>query len=519
MRRALNVLNTGALQLLCSVLCIGALAPVDLSASSCCGAVDYNGKTLGSMCGSNCCVPEYDPGPLPQPLTLEKAEKFALRHNKTLRSLRWAVVSGAWKRCDARSKFAPKLSLEATITRSDFRAENPSTSIKEKLTVDQIIYDTASYYGVCAADLDARQLEISLLSLTNNILFDVRSAYYEMIVSEEELQVQEENVQILGDALRREERKYEVGESTKFDVRQSKVAVANALSSYYRSVRNYKVAQNTLLTALGLEPNDDVQLVIEERDIPVMAVPLLRAKAESLGWTEGRTEEEKNDLVAETFRVYSQDDASRDRIFSEADIWLWEQRAMDARPAIKRSCVNLMKARNTLNSRYGERHPKITFSATGTNNAGSSFHIHKKFMEGEFGGKLTWCLFDAGRHFRIRSARSERCDAMVKYEEEVQQTKRVIADSFHDLEGALLSYFAATQSVILAEEAIELAANRRDLGVITPLEYRDVANSLTTARQQFNRASFTLMRSYYSLRREAGVDVEDNACMLLGCYG
>jgi outer membrane protein TolC len=105
----------------------------------------------------------------------------------------------------------------------------------------------------------------------------------------------------------------------------------------------------------------------------------------------------------------------------------------------------------------------------------------------------------------------------VAYDRAWQDAQIQVERRFHELEEAFLSYFAASQSVRLAEEAIELASNRRDLGVITPLEFRDTASSLTQARLTLSRASFNLLTSYYALRREAGVDVADNICLLLNC--
>ena len=89
----------------------------------------------------------------------------------------------------------------------------------------------------------------------------------------------------------------------------------------------------------------------------------------------------------------------------------------------------------------------------------------------------------------------------------VEEAKAEVRDAIYEIEEALLSYYAAHEGVLLADEAIDQAKARRDLGMITPLEYRDVVASRTQAKQIFIQASYRLLTSYYALRYATGIDV------------
>lgn len=464
-------------------------------------------------------------GPCSQPsegqsLTLEGAERFALRQNPSLRSLRHQVQGGAYNQRNARSKWAPQLSVSAEAERSGSGKGSGSSSYNQRVSAKQTLYNAGTYYGVCAADLDARGKELDLLLSTNDLLFDVRRAYYDCVVAQEEVEVQRENVDILSDALEREEKKFKVGETTKFEVRQSTVSVANALSSYYAAVRRMKVAKNTLLNLMGEDPHIDSNLAVAACEVPVLSVPFLREKAQQLGWEASSSMSERDDLIRETFSIYSGESPSQAprRVFSQGEVQTWQEKALENRPAMKKATLALHQACNTLRTKKGEWHPSISGFASGSHDSDDEIRFTADGTSWEFGASVSWTLFDGfGRQSRIGEAKAKLCAAQGDYDRVVRATKVAIQNSFHELEESLLSYFAASQSVALAEEAIHLAQNRRSLGVITPLEYRDVAASLTSARQNLNRASFTLLTSYYNLRRQAGVDVKDESCLLLGC--
>ena len=123
-----------------------------------------------------------------------------------------------------------------------------------------------------------------------------------------------------------------------------------------------------------------------------------------------------------------------------------------------------------------------------------------------FGVSFDWLLYDScGRSYRIRNARELLRVAQENCRLEAQVTKFDVSNTFYDLEQALYTYLSSNQGVDLAQESVAFAQESRDLGEISPIEYRESVGNLTRARLDFNRSQFALLRSYYNLYKVSGI--------------
>jgi len=73
---------------------------------------------------------------------------------------------------------------------------------------------------------------------------------------------------------------------------------------------------------------------------------------------------------------------------------------------------------------------------------------------------------------------------------------------------SLFSYLSANEAVLLAEQAMQQAKDKLLFGKISSIDYRETANSLTQAKNQLNRSSYSLLIAYYQLRYATGQDVK-----------
>lgn len=430
------------------------------------------------------------------PLTLTEAEDIAIRNNKAIRSLRQIAEQGQYRVLQAQAEWYPQVNYFPLARWRDVNSGS-SELYQSVLNFTQNIFDTQRYYDVRLSKIDEELLCTDFAILKNEVRYLVRTAYYNVILQKGQTEVQSENVEILQDALKLEERKFAVGESTRFDVNQAKVSYANALSDYFLSRRNHKAAKNNLLQLLGYDPNGDLLLAEDEMD--VHTIPLLDAKIKVL------TEQQREVELEKATNPNSPPQwANAGAPFSKEEKTNWEEMALSCQPQIHKRILLLDFEQETKSKRYGEYWPSLQ---------GFGNHILSNSAPSrtyEAGVTLSWKLFDGfARSARVQEAKLAVCSAEIELQKIVQDNLISLHDRFDEIEEAVLSYYAAKESVALAEQAIELAKARRELGVITPIEYREVTASLTQARQDFNRASFALLRSYYLLRQEAGADFRD----------
>ena len=123
------------------------------------------------------------------------------------------------------------------------------------------------------------------------------------------------------------------------------------------------------------------------------------------------------------------------------------------------------------------------------------------------GIQCTWSLFDGfARKRALSEAHALKRAAEYTYKDTKAALYVDIKERLYAIEEGILSYFAAKEGASLAEDAITEAKQKRDLGLISSFEYRDLAKDLTQAKQNFNQASFNLLMAYYSLRKSAALD-------------
>lgn len=443
-----------------------------------------------------------------EPLTLDQALSQAMEKNEQLLSLKEQKEAGRQRRLQAYSSWMPTATLSGQATRMQEAAFQGGHEQKTvSLNLSQAVLSSDLYYGVKSSRHALDSLEYELAEFSNELIFAIRQAYYKIILAQEDVKVQQENINVLSDALRREEHEFELGDSTIFDVNQSKVSVSNALSGLYEAEKTLKVARNALVRLLGRESQYDKDLELSEEEIPILSIQDLSGKLSQLGMVE---REGENEAVI-TEELFSKKYAPQKlgvSIYSEEEIQHWEGIALARRPKIKKMVAVNMSAEEYLNQKKGEYLPVVSASASYDKVYPSSTSVPQLYENWALGVQVSWDLFDGlGRERRINEARALNSSAHFDMVNVIEDAKVEVRDAIYEIEEALLSYYAAHEGVLLADEAIDQAKARRDLGVITPLEYRDVVASRTKAKQIFIQASYRLLTSYYSLRYATGVDV------------
>lgn len=108
------------------------------------------------------------------------------------------------------------------------------------------------YHKIQKGKLEVIDVKLELKRVINDLIYMVRTAYYMIVLTKEEVVVQEENLKNLADALKEEGLRLQQGKASTYDYNQSKVSYANALSDYYKAQKDLQFAKNNLIQLLGI---------------------------------------------------------------------------------------------------------------------------------------------------------------------------------------------------------------------------------------------------------------------------
>ncbi len=455
-------------------------------------------------------------------LSLCDAENIAEEYNKQLLIAKEGTSQAKERTLQAVSQYLPSFNYRGEfkdISRKElffniFSPENPSTpshrGYSSVLEIDQPIFSTDLIFNLKSKQIQAEAIQFEQANTLNELLLAVRRSYYAVVSFETSLTIERANIDYLAYALQQEQGKLDAGNSTTLEVNQSKVAVANAISLYYSTLKDLKNARNAFVLTLGIDPLLEPQIVLSEKQIPIDSIPEIAIKLQEV--------ETKYDYLSQTIpstkdflNHITQIEQARSLIlFSEKEVLDYLEIALTYRPDLRKSKLEIGVAEQNLKEKQGHYLPKIQGYARYSYNdqylGPEPFGSQNYYWSG--GLVLTWNLFDSFlREHEIKEARSVKQSYRIRYDKNYQKVEVEIRNGLYQLEEAIMSYLSAAQAVFVAEQARYQAAEKLAFGRIAPLEYRDSVNLLLQANNQKIRASFDLINSYYQLRYSTGLDV------------
>jgi outer membrane protein TolC len=456
-------------------------------------------------------------------LTLCGAEEIALEYNKNLLIAREDTKQARERKHQAVSRWLPELGYRAEFQDVDkkelffnvFDQKTPFTpshrGYSSMFQLNQPIFSTDLLFNLKSKDIETQVYTYQQANTKNELLLAVRDSYYAVLLYEKALLIERENIQYLSYALEQEQGRLEAGSSTPFEVNQSKVSVANAISTYYSTLKRLKNARNSLILTLGVDPLLEPEIHLHTLDMPIDSIPELSIKLQELD----NTYHYRSDTFP-TFHDFSRhierlENARKLTLFTPAEVQDYLDLALSLRPDLLARKLEIDVANQNVNTKLGHYLPKVSgylrYSYNDVYPGGQPFFDQTYDLSG--GIVLSWNLFDSMlREHEVREARSLRSSTRISYDKEWQRIEVQIRNGLYQLEEAMLTYLSATQAVFVAEQAREQAQDKLTFGRIAPLEYRDSVNQLSQARNQRNQASFDLLAAYYQVRYATGVDAK-----------
>lgn len=454
-------------------------------------------------------------------LTLQDAEQIALEYNKNFLLAQESSYQAKERKNQAVSRWLPAIGYRAEMRDIDKKelffnvfskvftfSHRGYSSIFE---LNQPIFSSDLLFGLKSSELQAQVVSFAQANTKNELLLGVRDRYYAVLFFQKKLEIEQENINYLAYALEQEQGRLDAGSSTPFEVNQSKVSVANALSLYYATLKDLKNARNALIISLGIDPFLEPEICLAEQTIPIHQIPELAVKLRDL--------ELKYHYKQSTFpttqdylkHIDSLQFARKLTLFSPGEVQEYLDLALCLRPDLQARKLEIDVATQNVNQKLGNYLPQISGYVRYSYNdiQLGTVPFFRESYNLSAGVVLTWNLFDSMlREHEVREARSVKYSSKISYDKEWQQIEVQIRNGLYLLEEAMLTYSSATQAVYVAEQAREQARDKLEFGRIAPLEYRDSVNQLAQARNQQNEASFDLIAAYYQVRYATGIDAK-----------
>ncbi len=197
--------------------------------------------------------PTYD---VPAELTLPYALSFALDNNHAIRQARERIKEQEGIVLEVRSQQIPNVAATGSYTGND---KDISTSVPAlnrnwgiAVQATQVVYAGGGVRAaVSGASLAREAAVLELQGVINEQLLLVRTRFYNVLLAQQSIAVQEENVKLLEEQLKNVKNRFEAGAISNFDVLRAEVALANGRPALITARNSYRLAIEELRQSLG----------------------------------------------------------------------------------------------------------------------------------------------------------------------------------------------------------------------------------------------------------------------------
>jgi len=391
-----------------------------------------------------------------QPLSLAEATDIALQQNPSLRRARKEIEAAQGILIQTRAIVLPKVQLGGAFNAvQDSDVDKPPTTIpgftfgtdknwNTQLRIAQSIYEGGRMTSALRVGrLTADQAFLNYQTAVADTVLAVQTAYYDVLLGEQQIKVQEASIELLTRELADTNRRFEAGTVPRFNVLRAQVELANAQPRLIRARNMYRIGKNNLANLLGFDvPREALE------DIPLKLSGKLEAEPYEL---------EISKALA---------------LALERRTELGSLRKAEA-----------LRAEDVVNARSGY---KPTFEAYAGYDAHSSmFRTDLSYtLHGWIAGvQMNWDLFDGLKtQGRVKEAQARKEQAAIELEDTGRRIELEVRTAFSNFREGDEVLKSQTKVVEEAEEALRLATSRADAGTATQLDVLSAQTALTEAR-------------------------------------
>jgi len=424
------------------------------------------------------------PGWLTQPISLLDAVRIALERNGDILKSQQDLSASYGIAMQTRAILIPKVRGSASYEHNEAVEDTSRTSTgsgtngllntpedqwRGSIRIVQSVYEGGRMRSAFrSARLTKEQAYLEYQTVVANTVLDVRTAYYDVLLAQEQITVQAASVKLLEGELGKTKQRFDAGAVPRFNVLRAEVKIANARPRLIRAYNNYRTAKNQLATVLGYnlpaEVSEDIPLTLTTK---FTIEPLDMALPSALA----RARERRPELGA-----------------------------LRAEVALRKESVVIAKA--------GSK-PSLGIFA-GYNSHSSEFRegFYDDVSGPLAGVAMTWDIFDGrATQGRVVEARARQAKASINLEDQMRRIEQEVRTAYSKFIEAREVIESQKRVVEQAEEAVRLADSRYEAGSGTQLDVLDAETSLTEARSTAVEAARDYQVSRARLERAIGLDV------------
>lgn len=211
---------------------------------------------------------------LPKVVTLRQCVGFALRNQPVVRQ---AAIDEAINERDIRislSAWLPQISSSGvydyyfkgspvTTTTSPQATPNINNYSSLGLQASQVIYNNDVLQAAKAAKYSRLYYKQNATSSQINVVADVSKAFFDVLLSEKQLDILNEDIVRLQRSLKDAYSRYQAGVVDKIDYKQATISLNNSIASRKQTEEAIKSKEAYLKQIMGLNPNNDIQLAYD----------------------------------------------------------------------------------------------------------------------------------------------------------------------------------------------------------------------------------------------------------------
>jgi outer membrane protein TolC len=360
---------------------------------------------------------------------------------------------------------------EKTLLQSPpgFSYPTPHQNWNSGIQIVQGIYEGGKLIAaIQAASATKRQAIAQYETQVADTLLSVRLAYYDVLLAAQQITVNEASVKLLQKELDDQQRRYDAGTVSHFNVLRAEVALANAKPDLFHANSQYRISKNTLANLLGYNLPREVL-----ENIPLN--------------------------LTDTFDITPWDMALPDAI----------QQALERRTELQdlREQVELQKL-NIVSAKSGYKPTIQAFAGYNWQNSSFSTDVGDELDGWSVGGQLTWNIFDGALTIgKVQQAKALYKKSQTELEDRSRQIELDVRTAYSDFLEAKEVLDSQTKVQEQAEEALREANARFDAGTGTQLDVLDAETSLTQARTTQVQALHDYAAARAKLERAIGAEL------------
>ena len=431
-------------------------------------------------------------------MTLEDAEKIALRQNPTILAAAQQIRLTQGQYVTIRAQAIPQLNLStsynqqgqqlaangrgagATITIPNpggqpIIIQSGSQEVQNKtwtiqFTASQLIYDGGAVVsGIRGAIATENSAFFSLRASIDSIIAQVKTEFFLVVLNRALIVAQEQSVALLQQQLKDQQNRYDAGTVPRFNVLQAEVALANAKPPLIQAQNAYRISLYTLVKLLGMD------------------------------YPRGRPSEVPFNIVGQL--AYNPRKIDTDQSIRVA---------VARNPSLKAQRQLILSQAANVNAQFAGFLPSISATAgrSFTNNL-ASMDLSNSVNDWFFGATGTWAIWDGlATAGKVQSAKAQLQQASINYDNSVRQIILDVQQAISNLQQAKETIDSQEASVVQGMEALRLAQERLDAGAGTQLDVLNAQVSLLQSQTFVLQARYNYISALAQYDQALSLDTQ-----------